>query len=37
MESWYPVVIGTVAFAYIHLFNWNARKHLTGQKEDSSL
>ena len=28
MEPWYPIVIGGVAFAYIQLFNWNAKKYL---------
>ena len=27
MESWYPVVIGTIAFAYIQLFNWNMKNN----------
>ena len=27
MESWYPIVIGSVAFAYIQLFNWNMKNN----------
>ena len=27
MEPWYPIVIGTIAFAYIQLFNWNAKNN----------
>ena len=25
MDYWYPIVIGTVAFCYVHLFNWNVK------------
>ncbi len=28
MDWWYPIVIGSVAFSYIQLFNYNAKKHL---------
>ncbi len=28
MEQWYPIVIGTVAFCYVQLFNWNAKTWL---------
>lgn len=28
MEKWYPIVIGTIVFSYIQLFNWNAKKYL---------
>jgi len=30
MEQWYPIVIGSVAFCYVQLFNWNAKKYLNG-------
>lgn len=26
MEPWYPVVIGSVIFSYIHLFIWNMKQ-----------
>jgi len=32
MEPWYSVVIGTVAFFYIHSFNRNAKIYLESQK-----
>jgi hypothetical protein len=35
MELWYSVVIGSVIFAYIHLFNYNAKTYLEAQKGDS--
>uniref|UniRef100_A0A6C0CHC4 Uncharacterized protein n=1 Tax=viral metagenome TaxID=1070528 RepID=A0A6C0CHC4_9ZZZZ len=28
MELWYSVVIGTVIFSYIQLFNYNAKQYL---------
>ena len=37
MESWYPLVIGAVTYAYIRIFNWTAHTYLAGQKEDLSL
>uniref|UniRef100_A0A6C0AIV2 Uncharacterized protein n=1 Tax=viral metagenome TaxID=1070528 RepID=A0A6C0AIV2_9ZZZZ len=35
MELWYSLVIGSVIFAYIHLFNYNARTYLEAQFGDS--
>ncbi len=32
MESWYPFVIGTVIFFYIHSFNRIARIHLENER-----
>jgi hypothetical protein len=32
MEPWYPFVIGTIAFFYIHSFNRNARMYLESEK-----
>lgn len=35
MELWYALVIGTVAFAYIHLYVKNARKYFESDKTQS--
>lgn len=32
MEPWYPVVIGSVIFSYIHLFIWNMKTKLGESK-----
>jgi hypothetical protein len=42
MEWWYPIVIGSVAFSYVHLFLYNAgksgvRTHATIRQEILSL
>ena len=34
MESWYPFVIGTVAFVYIHSFNRFAKMEKTVSWDD---
>ena len=26
MEQWYPIVIGSVIFSYIHMFIWNMKR-----------
>ena len=35
MELWYALVIGTVAFVYIHLYVKNARKYFESDKTQS--
>ena len=35
MELWYALVIGTVAFLYIHLYVRNARKYFASEKTQS--
>lgn len=35
MELWYSLVIGTVAFAYIHLYIRNARQYFESGKTQS--
>ena len=32
MESWYPFVIGTVVFFYVHSFNRIARMYIQSEK-----
>ena len=32
MEPWYSVVIGTVAFFYVHSFNRNAKLYFQSEK-----
>ncbi len=32
MEPWYPIVIGTVIFLYIHSFNRTAKLYLDSNK-----
>ena len=34
MELWYSVVIGSVVYMYVLLFNRNARKYLESQRTD---
>ena len=35
MELWYAIVIGIVAFVYIHLYIRNARKYFESDKTQS--
>ena len=35
MELWYSLVIGSVIFAYIHLFNYNVKSYLESQSGGS--
>ena len=35
MELWYSLVIGTVIFAYINLFNYNVKTYLESQSGGS--
>lgn len=35
MELWYSVVIGTVIFVYVHLFNYNAKTYLESRSGGS--
>lgn len=35
MESWYPFIIGTIAFFYIHSFNRIAKMHLESNRSIS--
>lgn len=35
MEWWYSIIIGTVAFSYVQLFNYNAKRYLeSGESGD---